>query len=551
MEDDKKRWTVTYSKHIKQKRKVYQDGFLDLHISTNKVMLYDDCEKLLECRILKKDELVTSGETLTFNAYFVSVGDPEGDHKPLSDLNSQTRDRTSNHKPRLFRVHKFKNSSISSEDRECIQQRNKAQMRSLSPSRKIIREFKRSELQKYGAAHASPDTVKTSTAEWQVLYTMQLTQKAKKYHDGFLQFRTRGSLGRQVTLFDASRKQLDSRFLKKDEVIESGISITLDGHLVEVGEYEANLVQGNNLNISGKEIRHGTYNLLESDKSVRKEWQVMYTTQLTKKAKKYHDGFLQIADVGTQGRQVISKTRVMLYDTSKKLLVSRFLKKDEVIRSGELLAFDTHLVDIGESEENSKSSRDLNSQKTNRDAVGKIGTSQEQQHCPKIDKYIVKGKPQKSVSSVEHSNPTFCISKPSKIISSDKPLRDAHQILSILQKPVSQERISDGPCPDSIMRPVSPVKKLQDSGSAKSLLGDSQFPRASISTGRCSENVANLESSQDMDMGKLSELPPFLARGANQFPSASSDPIGNERKSSKELESAGKTNECPSFDLGF
>ncbi|XP_021894809.1 uncharacterized protein LOC110812357 isoform X5 [Carica papaya] len=456
MEDDKKRWTVTYSKHIKQKRKVYQDGFLDLHISTNKVMLYDDCEKLLECRILKKDELVTSGETLTFNAYFVSVGDPEGDHKPLSDLNSQTRDRTSNHKPRLFRVHKFKNSSISSEDRECIQQRNKAQMRSLSPSRKIIREFKRSELQKYGAAHASPDTVKTSTAEWQVLYTMQLTQKAKKYHDGFLQFRTRGSLGRQVTLFDASRKQLDSRFLKKDEVIESGISITLDGHLVEVGEYEANLVQGNNLNISGKEIRHGTYNLLESDKSVRKEWQVMYTTQLTKKAKKYHDGFLQIADVGTQGRQENLKKVCLPWNIQIQHFASLNLAK---------LSLQTSL-------------------------------------------YVM--------------------------------------------KPVSQERISDGPCPDSIMRPVSPVKKLQDSGSAKSLLGDSQFPRASISTGRCSENVANLESSQDMDMGKLSELPPFLAaRGANQFPSASSDPIGNERKSSKELESAGKTNECPSFDLGF
>lgn len=90
----------------------------------------------------------------------------------------------------------------------------------------------------------------------------------------------------------------------------------------------------------------------------------------------------------------------MLYDTSKKLLVSRFLKKDEVIRSGELLAFDTHLVDIGESEENSKSSRDLNSQKTNRDAVGKIGTSQEQQHCPKIDKYIVKGSEALSAKSL-------------------------------------------------------------------------------------------------------------------------------------------------------
>lgn len=34
--------------------------------------------------------------------------------------------------------------------------------------------------------------------EWQVLYTTQLTQKAKKYHDGFLRLAISGSLGRQV-----------------------------------------------------------------------------------------------------------------------------------------------------------------------------------------------------------------------------------------------------------------------------------------------------------------------------------------------------------------
>ena len=38
---NKQRWSVTYTKHIKQKRKIYQDGFLDLQFSTNKVNSYE------------------------------------------------------------------------------------------------------------------------------------------------------------------------------------------------------------------------------------------------------------------------------------------------------------------------------------------------------------------------------------------------------------------------------------------------------------------------------------------------------------------------------
>lgn len=34
--------------------------------------------------------------------------------------------------------------------------------------------------------------------EWEVLYTTQVTQKAKKYHDGFLRLSIQGSFGRQV-----------------------------------------------------------------------------------------------------------------------------------------------------------------------------------------------------------------------------------------------------------------------------------------------------------------------------------------------------------------
>ncbi|GKV35132.1 hypothetical protein SLEP1_g43441 [Rubroshorea leprosula] len=252
-EQKKKRWSVTYTKHIKQKRKLYQDGFLDLHTSTCKVILYDDCEKLLECRILRKDEDVTSGETLTFNAYLVDVGDPEGDHED-DDLN----------------FHKLKNNSNSSELRKANSQKNKVRSSNLTPSQKIIREFKDSELQKCGAPQISPNRMEPNTTEMQVLYTTQLTQRAKKYHDGFLRLSVCGSMGRKVMLFDQSRKLLDSRFLKKDEVVTSGESIAFDAYMVEIGECERNLGEGKNRNNVG--VRHGEQNKYESDGIVKKGW---------------------------------------------------------------------------------------------------------------------------------------------------------------------------------------------------------------------------------------------------------------------------------------
>ncbi|XP_030513700.1 uncharacterized protein LOC115727598 [Rhodamnia argentea] len=87
-----KKWSVTFTKHLKQKRKVYCDGFLSLHTSTGKVMLYDDSEQLLECRILKNDEVVSSGETLAFNSYLVDVGEPEEGQRPLDDTYIRSRE---------------------------------------------------------------------------------------------------------------------------------------------------------------------------------------------------------------------------------------------------------------------------------------------------------------------------------------------------------------------------------------------------------------------------------------------------------------------------
>ena len=51
------------------------------------MMLYDECAKLLECRLLKQDEVIYSGETLIFNRYLVDIDASQGDHKLESGLN--------------------------------------------------------------------------------------------------------------------------------------------------------------------------------------------------------------------------------------------------------------------------------------------------------------------------------------------------------------------------------------------------------------------------------------------------------------------------------
>ncbi|KAL3499012.1 hypothetical protein ACH5RR_041744 [Cinchona calisaya] len=244
-----KKWSVTYTKHVKQKRKIYQDGFLELHSSKNKVILYDECENILESRFVKKDDTIELGETLAFDSHLVDIGDPEGDHKPTQKFNP--KDTKINRTYESFQSPKFETKPNLGA--------KKAKPINLSPSQKVIREFKKSEMTKYGSSPDCPETIKTSKTEWQVLYTIQVTQKAKKYHDGFLQLLTCGSQGKQVVLYDETRRLLESKFLKKDEIIRSGESIALDGHLVDIGECEEDhkppmnfKVQGRNCSTVGK-----------------------------------------------------------------------------------------------------------------------------------------------------------------------------------------------------------------------------------------------------------------------------------------------------------
>ncbi|CAI9282386.1 unnamed protein product [Lactuca saligna] len=83
----------------------------------------------------------------------------------------------------------------------------------------MISEFKKREVKKYCSPPSYPDTSKDDSTEWHVLYTTQLTKKSKKFHDGILKVLISGLRGRQAILYDETRKQLDSRFLKKEETI--------------------------------------------------------------------------------------------------------------------------------------------------------------------------------------------------------------------------------------------------------------------------------------------------------------------------------------------
>ncbi|XP_019446486.1 PREDICTED: uncharacterized protein LOC109349892 isoform X6 [Lupinus angustifolius] len=539
---DSKRWTVTYTKHLKQKRKVYQDGFLQLHVSTNKVMLYDECEKLLVCKVLKKEESVTSGETLELNGYLVDIGVPEGHNNPQPDSSVDYRKHNTGSR---FKT-PCKDTKLNSKESSAQPRRP------ISPSQKIIKEFKKRELLKYVSPKISPETTKPSTTEYQVLYTTQVTQKAKKYHDGFLQLVIRGSHGEQVMLFDASRKLLHSRYLKKDDIIKPGESIAFDAYLVDVGERQgshipASSVQGNNL--SGVERMENDRQQPSVDTDThapvgKSEWQVSYTAQLTQKAKKYHDGFLQLEFCGSHGRQVV------LYDLSKRPLERRFLKKDEVIRAGESVRFDGHLVDVGEPEGSHQSPVKLNEQDTGNRVIERRKLRQGLNNHLKVFPSIARGqspsKPCLGQDAGLNSQITMEEKKSNRIVPPIKSSCDASQILSFLQGPMPQENVTGGgflerSCQNIMDRESTEIMKAPDIASSKEHCGGGfQFTeniKMSNQLHQDKEAQTNM-SEADTDTG-LS----ILSSGGHSCLNSS------EYKSAEEFSC--KTELFPSFDLGF
>ncbi|KAL7597427.1 hypothetical protein Lser_V15G30262 [Lactuca serriola] len=439
MADDVTRWSVTYTKHIKQKRKVYQDGFLDVQSSSHKVKLYDDCDKLLDSKIVKLDDAVKSGETITLGAYLVDIGDPHGDSKPFPNLILQ-RDKSTADKAHMSNS---KTSKVSSRI-------GKTSSINLSPSQKIIREFKKREVKKYCSPPSCPDTSKDDSTEWQVLYTTQLTQKAKKFHDGILKVLISGLRGRQVILYDETRTQLDSRFLKKEETITAGESMKFDGHIVDIIElrdhkpfkdtnvdgrnfYKQNTMPSKNHNEHLAEFKKHETNM-SFTKTDLKEWNVMYTTQVTQKAKKFHDGVLKLASCGSQGRE-----EATLLSEDGTILSHRYLKLSEDINSGSLFNMSNYLVEIGEQRRCSEGESSRKASTLENEDVENIKLSK---RIP-ANRPLSDEKPPKRALQSEDTDSKARIFEPDEAVSTtiinNKPLRDARSILSILKRPTTQE----------------------------------------------------------------------------------------------------------------
>ncbi|XP_033135051.1 uncharacterized protein LOC103833918 isoform X3 [Brassica rapa] len=195
---EKKRWIAMYTKHLTQKRKVYHDGFLDLHLSRKKVLLYDEAENLLESRMLKANEVVDSGERLSFQAYLVDVCEPNHHSNP-------SEHSVQHPKPLAALRPSFKKPNLA----------NSFASKSLSPSHKMIRVFKKRQLHKFAAL--TPDSVKP-TFEGFILSLLKYAGNGSNDHPLINSPRDGNSLGNLPTSYfhncgksgaDLSRREND------------------------------------------------------------------------------------------------------------------------------------------------------------------------------------------------------------------------------------------------------------------------------------------------------------------------------------------------------
>lgn len=83
--------------------------------------------------------------------------------------------------------------------------------------------------------------------------------------------------------------------------------------------------------------------------------------------------------------------QVVLCDLSKTPIERRFLKKDEIIRTGESVYFDCHIVDVGEPEGSHQSPVNLDEQGTSDNVVQRRQIKHGQNGCLKANPFIVEG----------------------------------------------------------------------------------------------------------------------------------------------------------------
>ncbi|KAM0876685.1 hypothetical protein ACQ4PT_036016 [Festuca glaucescens] len=375
MEPEPRRWAATYTAQLKKKRKAYHDGALLLHPDSRRLVLLDDAGVTIDAKFLRASDSVSVGESIEFPCHLVDVGEAQRGHSGRSSEPAASR----------------------------TAYRGGARPRQSAPNTSAPRAFVnppksggggKAEAVGSGCAKSAD----SACQEWHAMYTTQMTQKAKKFHDGFVRLRPMGSHSKQVVLLDEEGEVLGSRYLKSGECLETGKQCTFPNYLIEIGEAK-NLNKGGERNSSeeptvqtrptgvgnannkvgtgatsslkfispqkfhyldesqsevtsssnkpelGKsevEAASSDGSLMGSTDSSSKEWRILYTTQLTQKAKKYHDGVLRLMQVGSHAKQIV------LNNEDGVVLGSRYLKSGESIESGTRCQFPNYIIEVAE-----------------------------------------------------------------------------------------------------------------------------------------------------------------------------------------------------------
>ncbi|GER54125.1 protein kinase superfamily protein [Striga asiatica] len=255
--EDGRRWNVMYTKHVKQKRKIYQDGFLEHQSSRRKVLLYDEWDQLLESRFVKKDDIIKCGETLTWDSYLIDIGEPCGAHKPKLMVNNHDKDTTYSQKSGSLCRYGSKSKPVP------IVKNSLGSGTSLSESSLKVENAKfniendprrfKVENAKFNIENEPRRAAMEDAPRWTAMYTKHVKQKHKVYQDGFLEHQ---SAHHKVLLYDELNQLLESRFVKKDDVIKSGETLTWDSFLIDIGEPCVGHKPKPMVNSHGKDIKH-------------------------------------------------------------------------------------------------------------------------------------------------------------------------------------------------------------------------------------------------------------------------------------------------------
>ncbi|KAE8790965.1 hypothetical protein D1007_34612 [Hordeum vulgare] len=409
MDPEPRQWAATYTTQLRQKRKAYHDGVLLLHPDSRRLVLLDDAGVTIDARSLREAEYVSEGASLEFPCHLVDVGEAQRvptTARPGRPSSESAAPRTAYRGGARARHGAANTCAPRAFANPPKRGAGKTEAAGSGCARSAGSTFQglRATCSTYvlwrlSSALRVEQVDALLFVEWSALYTTQVSQKAKKYHDGFVKLVQSGLYSKQIVLLDEDGQTLGTRHLKSGECVESGKKCSFPGYLIEIGEAtnlnkggepkssEEPMVQTRPKRVENANSKMGigttsslkfispqksivgfdeskseatsssnkpelgksevaaagsTGSLMGSADSSSKEWSVLYTAQLNQKAKKFHDGVIRLVQAGPNAKQIV------LLDEEGGVLGTRYFNSGESIECGKRCQFPNYIIEVAE-----------------------------------------------------------------------------------------------------------------------------------------------------------------------------------------------------------